>query len=188
MKRAIIIHCWGGKPNYCWYPDTKKNLESQGFQVSVPAMPDTDNPDQEKWVPVLKEAVGTPDQEVYLIGHSIGVATIFRYLEDLPEGQRIGGAVLVAGFTDNLGYEEISNYFQTPLDFAKIKSHCGKWVLIHSDNDPYVPLKYGDELKGKLGAELIIKHKMGHFSGPIDNEKSCTELPDVVDPILKISK
>ncbi|OHA63893.1 MAG: hypothetical protein A2940_00990 [Candidatus Wildermuthbacteria bacterium RIFCSPLOWO2_01_FULL_48_29] len=70
MKRAIIVHCWGGNPEYCWYPQTKKELEEQGFEVMVPAMPDTEHPKQSAWVPVLREVVGTPTEETYLIGHS----------------------------------------------------------------------------------------------------------------------
>jgi hypothetical protein len=42
--------------------------------------------------------------------------------------------------------------------------------------------------KEKLGAELIVKHAMGHFSGPADKEDSCLELPDVVERVLKISQ
>ena len=29
MKRAIIVHCWDGYPEYCWYPYVKKELESK---------------------------------------------------------------------------------------------------------------------------------------------------------------
>lgn len=26
MKRAIIVHCWDGYPEYCWYQSVKKDL------------------------------------------------------------------------------------------------------------------------------------------------------------------
>lgn len=70
----------------------------------------------------------------------------------------------------------------------KIKNHCDKFVAIHSDNDPYVSLKYGDIFKQKIEAEVIIKHNMGHFSGPIDDEESCLSLPDVTEVVLKMSR
>jgi len=96
--------------------------------------------------------------------------------------------VLVAGFTDNLGFEELKNFFEKPIDFEAIKQHSSKFVAIHSDNDPYVPLKHGDIFKEKLGAKLIVKHNFKHFSGPVDKEDSCTELPDVVESIVEISQ
>lgn len=188
MKRVIIIHCWEGYPNYCWYPETKKELEIKGFKVEVPLMPNTNNPKLEQWLPSLKKIIGKPDKDLYLIGHSLGNPTIFRYLESLMVGEIIGGSVLVAGYSDDLGYNELTNFFTTPINWKKIKAHCKNFVAIHSDNDPYVPLSYGEEIKKKLGAKLIIKHKMGHFSGPIEDEKSCTSLPDVTKSIIEISK
>ncbi len=186
MKRVIIVHCWEGTPVYCWYPCVKKELESAGFEVHVPEMPETELPKQSTWVPTLQELIGKPDEQLYLVGHSIGVATIFRYLETLPENIQIGGAVLVAGFTDNLGYDEIANYFEAPLNFEKIKSHVPQIVLIHSDNDPYVPLKYGEELEQKLDAELIVKPGMEHFS-KADDGTLCTEFPDVIQAVKRLA-
>ncbi len=183
MKRAIIVHCWGGSPEYCWYPSVKKELEGKGFQVEVPAMPDTDKPNLHTWLPKLKETVGRADKDTFLIGHSAGCITILRYLESLPDGEEIGGAVLVAGFLDDLGFAELKNFFETPIDFEKIKAKCKNFVAIMSDNDPYVPLDRAATLKEKLGAEVIIKHGMNHFSGPVDKEESCVELPDVVSVI-----
>jgi hypothetical protein len=187
MKKAIIVHCWEGYPNYCWYPKAKKDLEEEGFEVLVPEMPDTENPKLSAWLPKLRELIGTPSRDLYLVGHSLGCITILRYLESLKEGEKIGGAVLVAGFTSKLDFEEIASFFETPINFEEIKSHCDKFVAIHSDNDPYVDLKYGEEFKQKLNAEVVIKHDMGHFSGTIEGEKSCLDLPEVVDSVLKLS-
>lgn len=122
MKKVVIIHCWEGYPNYCWYPDTKKKLEDKGYEVVVPEMPETDFPKFEKWLIKLREVVEEPNENVYLIGHSLGCITILRYLESLKENEKIGGAILVAGFTDNLGYEEIKSFFETPIDFEKNKN------------------------------------------------------------------
>jgi len=189
MKRVFIVHCWEGYPEYCWYPYVKRELETRGFEVKVPAFPDTDNPRQNKWVPCLAEQIGTPDENVFLVGHSIGVATILRYLETMPEDKKIGGAVLVAGFTEDIGYEEVKNFFETPFDFAKIKASARKgFAAIHSDNDPYVDLKFSKIFKEKLGAEVIVKHALGHFSGSIEGEPACTELPVVLEKILEMAR
>ena len=187
MKRVVIVHCWDGYPAYCWYPQTKKELEEKGFKVEVPEMPETDLPKLSLWLPKLEEVIGSPDKDLYLVGHSAGVITILRYLEFLPRDQEIGGAVLVAGFTDKLVYDELENFFETPIDFEKIKQHCSKLVAIHSDNDPFVPLAQGDILKEKLEAKLIVLHDMGHFSGPVDDSKSVTTLPEVTREILKLA-
>ena len=91
--------------------------------------------------------------------------------------------MLVAGFTDDLGFKELENFFVTEINFKKIKNSAKNFVAIHSDDDPYVPVKHGNILKDQLGAKLIIKHKAKHFSGPVDDEESCIELPDVITSI-----
>lgn len=184
MKRAVIVHCWDGTPNYCWYPMVKNKLKEKGFQVSVPEMPETDLPKLSLWLPKLQAVIGQVDKNLFLIGHSAGCITIMRFLESLNDDQKVGGIVFVAGFTDDLGFNELKNFFQTPLDFEKIKSKSDRFVAIHSDDDPYVPLKFGDILKEKLGAKLIVMHQYGHFSGAVDDTKSITSLPEVVEEIL----
>ncbi len=176
MKRVIIVHCWGGSSNYCWYPQVKKDLEEKGFQVEIPAMPETNLPKLSLWLPKLQKVIGISDEELYLVGHSAGVITILKYLENLSQGQKIGGAVFVAGFIDDLGYPELKNFFERPLQFEKIKQKAKRFIVIHSDNDPYVDVRYGD----------IFKDELGHFSGPTNNRNSTTSLPDVLQAILKM--
>ena len=33
---------------------------------------------------------------------------------------------------------------------------------------------------------MVIKHAMGHFLEPVDNEVSCTALPDAIEVIEKM--
>lgn len=192
MKRAIIIHCWEGFPGYCWYSETKKELELLGFDVAIPVMPDTETPRQNPWLEKLTETVGEPDEELWLIGHSVGCITILRYLELLSDDKKIAGVVLVAGFVDDLSYMDsveekdvLPDFFQTPINFDYIKTKVGKCIAVHSDNDPFVELKHAELLKEKLNAEVVIKHDMGHFSGEVDDEESCTSLPEVAASIKK---
>jgi len=188
MKKAFIIHGWEGNPQGSWRPWLKKKLEEKDFQVAVPQMPDTINPTMEKWLPHLAKTVGIPDENCYFVGHSLGCITILRYLEALGENQIIGGVVLVAGFGHDLdfkGYKgELASFFKTPINWEKIKKHCNKFVAIHSDDDPYVPIKHNTLFKEKLGAESIITHNMKHFSG----DDGIMELPIALDCVLKLAK
>ena len=45
--RAVIVHCWEGYPDYCWYPWVKAELEKMNVETSVPAFSDTKNPQQD---------------------------------------------------------------------------------------------------------------------------------------------
>src|SRR3989344_5777158 len=63
MKRAFIIHGWGGEPTSNWHPWLKKELERNNFEVEVPTMPNTDAPEMESWVEKLIETVGKAEEE-----------------------------------------------------------------------------------------------------------------------------
>lgn len=172
MKRVIIVHGWGGYPKEGWMPWLKEELEKKGFEVLVPAMPDTDNPKIETWVSYLAQVVGQPDEVTVLIGHSMGCQTILRYLETLSKGQKAGKVILVAGFgpyLSGLTDEEkpiAKPWIETPLDFEKIKSKAKAFIAIFSDNDPYVPLEENSKLfKEELGAKIIVEHNKYHMSG-----------------------
>lgn len=185
MKRVVIVHCWGGIPNYAWYPWVKSELEAKGYQVIVPAMPDTDEPQLSKWLPYLQAIIGEPDDDLVLVGHSIGTVTIMRYLESLGSNKQVGKVIMVAGFTDTLGFKELENFFESPLDFQKIKAGSQRGiVVIQSDNDPFVSAQYGKRLKAELNAKLIIKTGAKHMSGALDDEASCSKLPEVVEEIV----
>lgn len=183
-KRAYLIHGWEGYPEEGWLPWLKKELEDRGFEVSVPAMPNTNFPIQKEWVSHLQKLVGKPTQNYFFVGHSLGCITILRILEGLEEGEKVGGAVLVAGFTDDLGFKEIATFFKDKIDFKKIRKACPKFVAIHSDNDPWADLKYGDILKEKLGAKLIVEHNKKHFSG----DDNIFELPSALEAVLELAK
>lgn len=49
-KRLIIVHGWGGSPDEGWFPWLKNEAEKLGFSVSVPAMPNTNEPRIFNWV------------------------------------------------------------------------------------------------------------------------------------------
>jgi hypothetical protein len=185
MKRVFIIHGWGGFGGEGWHAWLKIELEKKGFQVFAPDMPDTENPKIEAWVPYLAKLVGKCDQETFFVGHSIGCQTILRYLESLPEGEKAGGTIFVAGWFNlkGLSGEEkkiVLPWLKLPIDLEKIKSKTKKFFAIFSDNDSFVPLEDEKLFKENLGAETLVLKNKGHFTEE-------TELPIVLDKILEIS-
>lgn len=183
QKRVFFIHGWEGSPEEGWRPWLREQLEAKGFTVINLSMPDTNHPRMNEWLATLHDAVGEPDKECYFVGHSLGCITILRYLESLPRGQKIGGALLLAAFTDDLGINEIKNFFTKNINWGKIKTHCDNFTVFLSDNDPYVDVSYENVFKEKLNANVIIKHNMKHF-GDADG---ITQFPTALDALLQFS-
>lgn len=182
-KRVFIIHGWEATPRSHWFPWLKVELEDRGFQVSVPAMPHSKKPKLDKWLTRLKKMVGQPDEETYFVGHSLGVITILRFLETLPHPQKVGGAVLVAGFAKPIGYKELNGFFVDFVNYHKIKKSAKKIIAIHSDNDPHVPLENGEILRDNLGAKLIVVPLAGHFR----RDDGFIDLPVALNSLLEIA-
>jgi len=190
------VHCWEGTPDFCWYSYAKRELEKLGFEVNVPAMPDTSTPRFIPWLTKLQEEIGSASEELYLIGHSLGGPTIMKYLGTLAEGTKVGGVVFVAVPTDTL--DEVAaiqdksvlpEFFGDGINWNKVKESSKAFIGIYSDDDPYIDSRHAEVIKEKLGAEIITKHGLGHMSEP-DGEGDIMvvkELPDVVEAIKKLA-
>jgi len=198
MKKCIIVHGWGGTAGMGWHGWLKTELESRGWEVICPQMPGKDMPNIFLWTEKLRETVGVPDENTYLVGHSIGCQTIIRYLETID--QKIGGVVFVAPFIthiDNLldseraqKYKDIvkgidDDWAETPIDVAKVNSVINKNVAIFSDNDSRVKIENKEIFEKKFNSKTILLHNMNHFSPITDN---CLELPEALDEILKLAE
>ena len=94
---------------------------------------------------------------------------------------------MIAGFGEDLKYNgykhELASFFAAPINWAKIKSHCEKFIAIHSSDDPFVSLENGELFKQMLDAETLVIPNMKHFSG----DDGVNELPSVLKSVLKLS-
>lgn len=184
MKRVVLVHGWEGTPEKDWFPWLKKELENRNIKVIAPQLPDTNTPTFKKSVPFLLNLIKNPDSETYFVAHSLGCITTLRYLEAFKKNQKVGGVILVAGFGHDLEYEgykyKLSSFFEKPINWGEIKEHSSRFVIIYSDDDPWVAPKYALELRDKLDGTILPQEKMGHFNYP--------ELAIVGDILLKMMR
>ena len=191
MKRVFIIHGWEGNSENNWFPWLKNRLEGRGFEVIIPDMPGTDTPVKSVWLKTLQDLIVNPDENTYLVGHSMGCQVIQRYLESLSDGV-VGGTVFVAGWINDPRWEGrtedeekvIHDWFDIPKDYTKIKSHCKKFVSIFSTDDPFIPKSNWKESEEILGAKVITIENKSHF----DDDAGIKELPEVLVAILEMSE
>ncbi len=181
-----MIHGFQGEPNGGWRPWLMGELAQQDVYACALPMPDPDSPKKEKWVDLISSSAGNPNENIYLIGHSLGVVAILRYLESIPETSKIGGVVLVSGpfKTLDLGIKEsslrkIDNFLDTLFNFEQIKKVCPKFVVIHGDNDSKVPFSHAEEFSKNLDCPLVSIHDGGHLGG----SDGFYKLPELLDAL-----
>ncbi|MFA6549929.1 MAG: alpha/beta hydrolase [Candidatus Gracilibacteria bacterium] len=161
----FIFHGTGGYPEENFFPWLKVELEKLGHNVTVPQLPDADKPDFDKWFNFLEKYEKDFGPDMVLIGHSLGGAVLLRELEKIPN--KVKATFIIAapiGVSVTKYYETDKPFIAHPFDWAKIKNSAEKFVVFHSDNDPFVQLINGQELAKNLGIDLMFVPNAGHFN------------------------
>jgi len=163
MKNALILHGLGNTSQGNWFPWLKNELEERGYKVWVPDLPHSHQPNLQKSINYIFDN-WLFDEESIIIGHSAGSVTAMGILEHLSDDIVIDKTILVSAFNNDLGWPELRELFLEPMDFAKIKKHARKIVLLHSDDDPYISLDQPEYIAKQIDAKLIVKKGQGHFN------------------------
>lgn len=187
-KQVVIIH--GGNSfrtyeDYISYLKTKKvNTEKlkprkewkdelatklgDGYEILMPRMPNGTNAQYEEWKIWFKRIAEVLDNNLILIGHSLGGIFLAKYLSRNIFKKRIIATILVAApFEDpeSTDGQESLEGFVPPSSLKKFAKQGGKIYLLHSKDDPVVPFsqlaKYQDKLPK---AKTIIFENKEHFN------------------------
>ena len=175
MKRALILHAMDQSSQGHWYPWLKTELEKRDYQVWVPNLPHTHNPDTREMTAFLVDNKDWDFSNNLIIGHSSGSVEVLYLLQALSV--KVKTAVLVSSFDKAVpGMEEQhALVFQHPFDFKKIASSAEKLLFVHGDDDPWCPVAGAKHLADETGGELILVPGGKHFSTSLD--PSYTRFP-----------
>ena len=163
MKTAVIIHGSMGNPDRHWYQWLKGELEKLGFEVFAPQLPIEESEQTvANWLKTL-EPMKEKMAGGIIIGHSLGAPFIVDLLNEWDV--KMKGAFFVGGFIGPHEVEGVTfeDFSERDYNWEKIKNSCEHFVVLNSDDDPYVPLEKGRMLAEKLGIEVTVVPKAGHF-------------------------
>ncbi len=159
MKRALIIHGWESNPSEHWYQEERTKLTEMGYVVETPEMPNSAFPILGEWLEIVEKFA--PDRETLLIGHSLGVPTILRFLE--KSDVKVGKVILVAGFARELGHNATKNFVDKPFDWEKIRKGAKEFILLNQKDDPWVRPELGKEIADGVNGKFILIEGKNHF-------------------------
>jgi predicted alpha/beta hydrolase family esterase len=165
MQRVFIIHGAYSTVTDNWYTWLATELTDLGCRVIVPQFPTPKDQSLANWLAILKRY--EPDLEnAIVVGHSLGVPFLLSVIE--KSNVKINAAYFVAGFADLLNIPKFdlinSTFIDKPFRWEKIKQNCRKIVVIHSDNDPYIPLPKAVDYAKNLGVNVSLVKSAGHFN------------------------
>ncbi|HUX35733.1 MAG TPA: alpha/beta fold hydrolase [Candidatus Paceibacterota bacterium] len=164
----LILHGYTGSPRENKYPWIRKELEKRGYKVSIPELPNTNNPNEKEQVDyVLKNC--KLDKNTVLFGHSLGAVVALKVLQ--KANKPIAKLVLGAAAIDPKFSKERRPYwdnFNWDFNFKKINSLVSDKVVISDINEPH-RAAYMRYLTEKLSAKLIEEKSVKkHFTGPTE--------------------
>lgn len=176
MKNALILHGTNGNSTDNWFQWLKNELEKLGYSTTVPDLPDSDQPDIDKYWNVLKNF--DFNSETILIGHSSGATTVFGVLNRIST--KVKMAISVAGFCK---YEKwnCQNLIKEPFDWEKIKNNAEKFLILWSPDDLYITQDQTDYISEKLGTRPIIFENKGHFN--LEKSPDFKQFPELLEII-----
>ena len=179
MKSLIILHGLGKNPADEWYQSIAKMGKIKGFKSFVPKLPTSFKPNLEQTYNFILKNFQL-DSNTTLIGHSSGATLILGILQKLPPEILINKVILVACpldpfLTDLLHKyvprQDYADLFPSAWDWNKIKRSAKRFIVLYSDNDPYVQPRHATDIYSHLGGQLIEMPGYGHFSINTGGEK-----------------
>lgn len=167
MKKVFIVHGFLSQPSYGWQTWLMSKMDELDVYACALPMPTPDKPQLNQWVEVIEKVCSNPDDEICLVGHSLGCQAILHFLEN--SSNSIENVFLVASPFEKLHTEDLNSKlratdnFYTPLHKQKIISSAKEILIIHAKNDQKVPYEHAEKLKDLLDCELIALEDGGHL-------------------------
>lgn len=158
-----------------WKPWLRKKLVGD-YEVIQSIMPNKNNAQFSEWKLWFEKFIPFLNDEVTLIGHSLGGVFLAKYLSENQFPKKIKAIFLVCAVydKDDEGYSVVSFTLPTNLNFQTDNIY-----LYHSKDDLIVPFSALEQYKKALPkAQVRVFEDRGHF-----NQE---EFPELVEDILNL--
>jgi len=146
-----------------WSDSLRQDLGSR-FDVLLPKMPNPMNTKYNEWKILFKKIAFLLDNNVILIGHSLGAIFLAKYLSENKFPKKILATMLVSPPYDGEGMDESLGDFILTKSLDRLNKQGGKIFIYQSKDDPIVPYSHLKKYKKALPNAIIREFKKrGHF-------------------------
>ncbi|MFO3692343.1 serine hydrolase family protein [Staphylococcus felis] len=163
MTNVYIVHGYQANSNSHWFQWLKSSLELEGHDVTVLDLPHSDQPILSEWLAYMKHHITEVNSETIFVAHSLGVITVLRYLEQLPQNN-IGKLAIVSGFNEKINsLSMLDEFIDENIDYSHLKERFNQIFAIAAKDDPIVPFELTKALCEKLDGKFYELEEGGHF-------------------------
>ncbi len=147
-----------------WKSSLQEKL-GESFDVIIPKMPCAINAKYEEWKIWFEKLSPLLNDEVILIGHSLGGIFLAKYLSENDFSKKILSLHLVAAPYDEETSQESLVDFALSKTVESLPKRADKIFLYHSQDDLVVPFVDVEKYQRDLpSAKLIVFEDRGHFN------------------------
>ncbi len=147
--------------------DWKETLQEElgsAFDVLLPKMPNNTNAQYMEWKKMFEKIMDKVDENVVLIGHSLGALFLTKYLSENSLSKKVRSVFLVAAPFDDQSRESLGSFGIDVSKVGNIQEKVGSIFLYFSKDDPAVSFSEADKYAQKLPqATLRTLDGRGHF-------------------------
>jgi predicted alpha/beta hydrolase family esterase len=145
------------------------------YEVLTPRMPNGTNAKYKEWKIWFEKIIPLLDNGMIFIGHSLGGIFLAKYLSQNIIPQKIKAVILVSAPYEDTDYDEVCS-FKPPVSLSKFNEQTKNIILIHSEDDPVVPVNQVKIYNKKLSnSRLMMFQANGHFK-----QLKFPELVDII--------
>ena len=145
----------------------KGSLEEElgdGFEVIAPKMPSKNNAKFMEWKIWFEKLVPLLEQDIMLVGHSMGGIFLAKYLSENKFPKKIKAVFLVASPYDDRDFGYLGD-FALPKSLDGLEKQANKLFIYHSTDDPIVPfVEFSKYKKALPKAHTEVFKDRGHFN------------------------
>jgi leucyl-tRNA synthetase len=187
-QKALLIHGFEAAGDSNWLPWMKVELEKQGYEVTVPTLPESSHPDLKKWLAALQPYFDTLGENDVLVGHSLGSKAALHLLE--KSKKKIGHVYLVAsaiGEIESRDWDEftkkhpnadaaaLQKFWKAKFDWKLVDKHATNKTIIISADDTTLPKGTHNNVPSSWTFKTWNGFK--HFTGK--------QIPELLEEILR---
>jgi len=196
---CLVVHGVSGHKRENWFPWLKDELARVGWETVVPTMPGAGHPTLDSWNDYLGQYDQKINENSVLVGHSLGCASILYHLQEL--GKKVDTVILVAPTNPLQKWSKLKDEYPDidwdatknmnnaqNFNWKKIRTLAKHFIILYSDDDPYIPAESMAYYKKNLPeAEIHLIPGKSHFSESHGGIKSLPEILSFFPKRLSVS-
>ena len=161
------------------WKDNLRNDLGDEFEVVQPKMPNDYNAKYQEWKIWLEKLIPYLQDNLILVGHSLGGIFIAKYLSENDFPRTIQATFLIAPPYDDRDSEYSLCDFNLTNNLERLSEQGGRIYLYQSSDDTIVPPIDAEKYKKDLpSATARVFDNRGHFDQPI--------IPELIDDIKNL--